>query len=123
MATWDEFVSDLGNIFAMQKMGDDAYAIPVKLLDGQDYAVLVRSNIDGTWANITAPIGDVPDEKLNELLMVAMEYAFGALVKVTTTCYVRCPVSVEHLNVDGVSAAILETAFAAAKLKSRFCTE
>jgi hypothetical protein len=123
MATWDEFVSSFVNSSTVQKVGDDVYVAAFNLADGQDCsAIVTKGNADGTWASITVVVGNVPDEKLNELLEAAMEYACGALVKLDTVgCCVRCSVSVEHLNVNAFVAALEQTVITAIKLRNRVC--
>jgi hypothetical protein len=123
MATWDEFVSSFVDSPTIQKVGDDVYAVTLNLADGQDCSAIVnKGNTDGTWASITVVVGNVPDEKLNELLEAAIEYACGALVKLDTVgCCVRCSVSVEHLNVNAFVAVLEQTVITAAILRSRFC--
>jgi hypothetical protein len=124
MATWDEFVDAIITTPGTQKMEGDTYLVNLKLAEGECNALVSKGNTDGTWADIIALVGDVPDEKLNELLETAMKYTCGALVKLNNAlCCVRCSVSIEHFSADYFVAVLLQTSIAAERLKLQFCAE
>jgi hypothetical protein len=124
--TWNEIESGLlaNADSGFTKIGDGQYVITATVAEGQSLPVLLnRSGNNDAWADFIAIVGNVPDEKLNELLWAAPAYICGALIKVGTECVVRHSYSIEHFFVETFIAAIQQTAIAAAGLKNQFCPE
>ncbi|MDR1933406.1 MAG: hypothetical protein LBQ57_11380 [Spirochaetales bacterium] len=124
MATWNEFESGvLAN--TLTKIGDGQYVITINVAEGQGYPVIIFKGLGGgdTWADCISAIGNVPDEKLNELLRFAIQYNCGALVKAEDNYCVRYSFSLVDWSMDAFAAVMVEVAKAAAALKSQFCPE